>query len=90
MKTCQDCIDFIVDYLDGRLPEADQVRFEDHMRRCPPCIEYFESYRETIRVAKEAGRETPAPPHVPEALVQAILATRRQLPPGEGGCCGRR
>ena len=65
MKTCQDCIDFIVDYLDGQLPEADRERFEDHLWRCPPCIEYLNSYRETVRLAKEAGRETPAPPCPP-------------------------
>ena len=89
MKSCQECIDFIVDYLDGRMAEEEQRHFEDHLRRCPPCISYLDSYRETIRLAREAGRETPAPPQVPEALICAILATRKKLPPGEGGCCGK-
>lgn len=79
--TCQELIDFLLAYFDEELaPEQRQV-FEEHLRLCPECIHYVETYRLTVRVTRLAceAREEPGE-QPPERLVQAILVAFR----GEG------
>ena len=51
--TCKELVDLITDYLEGALPAADRLRFEQHLDLCPPCRTYMEQIRQTIRVAGE-------------------------------------
>jgi anti-sigma factor RsiW len=71
---CRECTDFLIDYLNGDLPPAQQRVFEGHLELCPPCLQYLESYRATLKHC-ELMREEPAEP-LPEAMVHAILAAR--------------
>ena len=73
--TCQECADFLMDYLEGNLPASQAAAFAEHLRLCPPCIDYIETYKRCIELGKscheckeEMGGE------VPEQLIQAILA----------------
>jgi anti-sigma factor RsiW len=75
---CRDCADFLMEYLDGGLADAEREVFEARLRACPPCVVYLDTYRETVRMGELCGGEDEAPAEVPEALVQAILATRGQ------------
>jgi predicted anti-sigma-YlaC factor YlaD len=76
--TCREFVDFLISYIDENLAEAPRAVFEEHMRLCPPCEDYLETYRDTIRLGKFACRdEAGAPPEdAPEELIQAILAAR--------------
>ena len=77
--TCQELVDFLGDYLDGRLPDREHRLFEEHLAECPDCVAYLAGYREAVRLGKvafAAGQDIP--PEVPEELIQAILAARRQ------------
>jgi anti-sigma factor RsiW len=78
--TCRELIDFLRAYLDDELPSALRQRFEEHLACCPPCLDYLDSYRETVALAAEAfeagGPDEPVPEEVPEELVRAILAAR--------------
>jgi anti-sigma factor RsiW len=79
--TCREFVDFLMRYLDGEL-EAESARvFERHMQLCPPCLTFLDTYKDTIRLGKYACRNDVGPPpdEVPEALIQAILAARREL-----------
>lgn len=77
--TCRDVIEFLRAYLDGELPPVLCRRFEDHIDACPPCLQYLDSYRETIVLTADAfGADERAPDDVPEELVRAILAARRR------------
>jgi len=53
---CQQVVELVTDYLEGTLPAADRLRFEEHLAGCPHCTEYLAQMRETIRLA---GRLTP-------------------------------
>ena len=78
---CRDFVEFLIDYEEGKLL-ADELRiFEEHMRCCPPCLKYLETYRLTIHIGRTACRcnDQSLPADVPEQLVQAILATCRRL-----------
>ena len=53
---CQQAVELVTDYLEGRLSRAGRRRFEAHLAGCPHCTEYLAQMRETIRLA---GRVTP-------------------------------
>ena len=75
---CREFVDFLMDYLDQELPEAQRSTFEEHLAQCPPCVHYLESYAATVRLGQTLCRdpEGPIPEDAPERLVQAILAAR--------------
>jgi anti-sigma factor RsiW len=76
--TCRECADFLMEYLEGGLLDAEREVFEAHLRACPPCVVYLDTYRETVRMGREVCGGDDEPAEVPEALVAAVLATRAQ------------
>jgi predicted anti-sigma-YlaC factor YlaD len=76
--TCRDFIDFIGDYYEQQLDSARLGEFEKHLRLCPSCESYLQSYQQTVLWGKESCQDSDAlPEDVPEELIQAILAARR-------------
>jgi anti-sigma factor RsiW len=78
--TCREFADFMMDYLSGELGRDERASFERHLARCPSCHAYLAQYKVTIAAGKEAFAEPDGdvPSDVPEELIQAILASRRQ------------
>jgi anti-sigma factor RsiW len=77
MPTCQEVIDFLMAYIDGELPPEQRAAFDAHLAACPSCVNYLESYKRTIRLARAIG-PSEEPPAVPESIVKAALAARKQ------------
>ena len=76
---CREFVEFVMEYLDGTLGEAERRVFEDHVDLCPPCVNYLASYRETMRLGRiVCAPDDEVPPDVPEELVQAILSARSE------------
>jgi anti-sigma factor RsiW len=80
--TCRDFVEVIMAFLDGEL-DAEQGRlFDAHLAECPDCDHYLDSYKTTVALGKSicdpADADDPVPADVPEELVQAVLAARRQ------------
>jgi len=73
--TCKEQIEFIMEYVTGELPAGERQEFERHLKVCPACIAYLDTYREAVRLGKEAMAEIREAP-VPEELKRAILACR--------------
>ncbi|HMC06608.1 MAG TPA: zf-HC2 domain-containing protein [Solirubrobacterales bacterium] len=48
MMTCQELVELVTDYLEGRLDGRQRARFEEHLGECPPCDSYLEQMRETV------------------------------------------
>ncbi len=80
MMTCRELIDFLMDYIDGTLPAGERALFEEHLRVCPPCVDFLKMYRTTIELERAAGRNVRAAPaaEIPEPLKHAILAARKK------------
>ncbi len=78
--TCRELVDFIMDYLNGELPEGERSEFEVHLAECPQCVAYLSSYRQTVKIARAASRPlgNEAMAEMPEELIQAILAARKK------------
>ena len=78
--SCREFIDFLEEYFSGTLPREVLDAFQFHMGICPDCVAYLNNYRRTIELGKGAmaGTDESLPASVPEDLVQAILAARRE------------
>jgi anti-sigma factor RsiW len=75
--SCRELIEFLAAYLDGELAPAERTAFEIHLSVCPYCVDYLATYRETIRLGKQAlVGASDVPVEVPAELVDAILAAR--------------
>lgn len=55
---CRELVELVTDYVEGALPPELCARFEAHLAACPPCGEYLDQMRRTIRAV---GRLGPAP-----------------------------
>jgi anti-sigma factor RsiW len=74
--SCQDVVEFCLDFLDGALPEEERGRFTRHLSVCSDCVTFFETYRRTPEVSRQAmAMEMPA--QVKEA-VRSYLRSRCQ------------
>ena len=76
--TCRELVDFLIEYLDGELPENSRSVFEEHLGFCPPCQAYLDTYRESVALGRGVCADPEGPVHedVPEGLIEAILAAR--------------
>jgi anti-sigma factor RsiW len=48
MITCQEMVELVTDYLEGRLDARQRARFEEHLGECEPCVTYVDQMRMTI------------------------------------------
>jgi hypothetical protein len=52
--SCQEIVDYCLDFLSGSLPDTERRLFSSHLRNCPDCMRFFETYRKTPEVSREA------------------------------------
>ena len=78
MITCEEFEDFILAYLDEDLSAKQTFIFELHLKLCRECRDYLKAYRASMDLAKQAIEDESdlLPEHVPDDLVNAILAAR--------------
>ena len=74
--TCREFIGFLLEYTEERLTAEERDRFDAHLRVCPDCRTYLETYGKTVALARLAEVDS-LPSDVPEDLIQAILRSRR-------------
>lgn len=77
---CSEFVNFLIDYIEGHLPEEQRQAFEQHLHLCPPCVTYVESYRKCVSVSKICVQphDDEIPGDVPDELVLAILKARKE------------
>ena len=46
---CQELVELVTDYLEGRLSASERLRFEAHLTGCSGCRTYLEQMRQTVR-----------------------------------------
>jgi anti-sigma factor RsiW len=79
--TCQELTEFLMAWLDGELPQEQAAVFEHHLKLCPDCDSYLESYRQAVAMGQDAYAacdDERLPDEVPEQLVQAVLKAQRK------------
>ena len=75
MISCQQLIEYCLDYLEGDLPDDEQLRFRRHLGQCSDCVIFFETYRRTPELSREI-LSTSMPDTVKES-VRSFLRARR-------------
>jgi len=76
---CQALIEkFLYDYHAGTLSTGKKLEFELHLTLCRACRRYVDSYKKTIKLAKEGEVPPEAGGEPPAELVEAILAVSRR------------
>ncbi|HEV8674253.1 MAG TPA: zf-HC2 domain-containing protein [Methylomirabilota bacterium] len=78
---CQECIDLLVDYLEGELPPERASALDIHLEMCPPCVAFVRTYQGTVDVARNLPVD-----EIPPELAQRLLDFLRRekegtLPP---------
>jgi predicted anti-sigma-YlaC factor YlaD len=77
MFTCQQVLDFLSDYVDGRLSASELAPFDEHLAVCPQCVDYFENFKATLAACRSLrNAQFQTLPPLPEKLVHAIVAAR--------------
>jgi anti-sigma factor RsiW len=77
---CREILDFLYLYLSGELPEEEMGEFNRHLGVCPSCVNYIESYKQTVALGRAAYADPKGleQTRVPEELVAAIQSARRR------------
>ena len=84
MMSCRELAELLLDYVAGDLPPEHRERIDRHLRLCPPCVVFIETYQCTIRLTRRLP-QAPVPPELMRRLCQAAEEIRRQQPPAEPG-----
>src|SRR5487761_2131448 len=71
---CREVVELVTDYLEGTLAPEDEVRLEEHLAQCDPCVRYIEQVRQTIRAAGVVEPEA-----VPPDVLVRLLVVYREL-----------
>jgi len=74
--TCQDVAEFLMDYLEGNLPDDQRRVFDNHLSICSDCRNYLSSYKTAVLLGKAAFGQDDLNTPVPEQLVHSILKAR--------------
>ena len=77
MMNCREFVDFLMAYLNEDLPKAERDAFKMHIVDCPPCVNFLDTYAETIKLEKGAY-DSLGYDDMPPQLVQAILAAQEK------------
>ena len=80
MLTCAELTELVTDYLEGRLPFMQRVRFHLHIGMCRHCRAYLRQMRVTLETL---GRLPD--PVVPPEVRDELLARLRNLRPPKAG-----
>ena len=73
--SCQEVVELVTDYLEGRMGAADRLRVERHLELCDGCTEYVEQMRATIRLTGSLRPED-LDPDMRERLLNVFRAAR--------------
>jgi len=53
MMSCRELEEFILDYIEGRLPLTKKIMFEMHLLICDDCKSYIKAYKFSIELGKK-------------------------------------
>ena len=73
---CQEFVELVTEYLEGKLPPAERVRFEQHLTACDGCTTFLEQMRQTLQLVGTLTEEL-IPVEGKEKLLLAFRDWRR-------------
>ena len=61
LKDCEDIQDFLMDYLDEKLPKSESFVFRLHLFLCSACRGYMKRYNTSVEIAQNIMDDPPPP-----------------------------
>lgn len=83
MENCKEIFALLSQYLDRELPPDVCQEIESHLAACPPCIQFVDSLRTTIRLSRKYRPEdapNPIGEEAKERLLEAYRKCRQAAP----------
>jgi predicted anti-sigma-YlaC factor YlaD len=80
--TCQELVELVTDYLEGKLPASRQALFEEHLAECSGCSIYLDQIRQTAMLVGRLTEEA-IPQEARDALLDIFRDWKRER--GLGG-----
>ena len=80
---CERIFALLSEYLDQELPPVTCEELEQHLRQCPPCLQFVQSLRRSVALCRQLGQSQDAPAPGAEVLAglraayEKMLANRR-------------
>ena len=68
---CDECVELLVDYIEGQLPPERSRALEIHLDLCPSCVCFVNTYRDTVNIARTLQAED-IPPEVTQRLLDFL------------------
>ena len=53
IPNCKECVDLLLDYLEGNLDSDLHNKLDQHFSACPPCVSFLKSYRACSELAEQ-------------------------------------
>lgn len=75
--TCQRLTYVIIDYVSGDLGAETTAIFEEHLRVCPDCVAFLNTYRGTIRATRSLAYDS-----IPEEMRDRVRQFLHKTIPG--------
>jgi anti-sigma factor RsiW len=76
---CDECVELLVDYLEGELSSERARALEIHLDLCPSCVAFVNTYRGTVNIARSLQADD-IPPELTQRLLE-FLRTEKEAPP---------
>jgi anti-sigma factor RsiW len=77
---CRELAELLIDFVAGELAAEQHRLVEQHLKECPPCVVYLQTYQITIRLTRQLPCGS-LPPALAARLTKALDDIRRQQPP---------
>jgi len=55
---CREITDLLLDYMTGELDPETVAAFEEHLRLCPDCVAFLNTYKKTVQVTRSLRYES--------------------------------
>ena len=68
---CRDIVSLLADYLDGSLDSVTTRRLQAHLEGCAPCIAFVNTYKGTVKAARQL-KEGDIPPELKDRLLSFL------------------
>ncbi len=76
-ENCKQMFALLSEYLDHEMTPQSCEELEQHLKHCPPCIEFLESLKRSVRACKECGSAEVPPPLTADEKAQLQAAYRK-------------
>ena len=70
---CKEILNILSDYVDGELAYEQCNRIQEHLKECPGCREFVETFRRSLEIARDLDEK-----HPPEDVCLSVLQAFRK------------